>query len=269
MSSRVIVITSGKGGVGKTTTTANLAVGLAALGNKVIAIDGDVGLRNLDVIMGLENRIVYTLIDHLSGLCKLQQTFIRDKRMESLFMIPTAQNQTKDAVSAEQMERVCSELRDEFDYILIDSPAGIEAGFVNAAAGADEALVVTTPEVSAVRDADRIIGLLENMEKSPIKLVINRIRPHMVRSGDMLSVSDVIDVLNIDLIGMVPDDESVVTSSNRGEPLTLSGRSPATQAFKNIAARLTGQEIPFSPMDKMRKEGSLRRLLRAIGLLKG
>jgi septum site-determining protein MinD len=180
MESRVIVVTSGKGGVGKTTTTANLAVALAGMGNRVVAIDGDVGLRNLDVIMGLENRIVYTLIDALEGICRLKQTLIKDKRRENLSMIPTAQSKTKDAVTAEQMVSVCNELRADFDYILVDSPAGIEAGFRNAAAGADEALVITTPEVSAVRDADRIIGLLESMEKSPIRLIVNRIKPHMV-----------------------------------------------------------------------------------------
>lgn len=268
MSSRVIVVTSGKGGVGKTTTTANLAVALAALGNKVIAVDGDIGLRNLDVIMGLENRIVYTLIDYFEGVCRLNQTYIRDKRIDNLYMIPTAQSKTKDAVTAEQMEKVCRELREEFDYVLIDSPAGIEAGFRNSAAGADEALVVTTPEVSAVRDADRIIGLLESMEKTPIRLIVNRIRPHMVKNEDMLGVSDVLDVLAVDLIGMVPDDESVITSSNKGEPLTLhpEGRSRAAQAFRNIAARVDGQEIPFMSMDEVESVGFFTKLKRALGL---
>ena len=266
MEPRVIVVTSGKGGVGKTTTTANIAVALAAMGNRVVAIDGDIGLRNLDVIMGLENRIVYTLIDALEGQCRLNQTLIRDKRVENLYMIPTAQSKTKDAVTADQMKNVCDELRNDFDYIIVDSPAGIESGFKNSAAGADEALVVTTPEVSAVRDADRIIGLLESMEKSPIKLIVNRIRPHMVKSGDMLGVSDVLDILAIDLIGMVPDDESVVTSANRGEPLTLSADSPASQAFRNIACRIAGQNVPFLSLEVSDGLSIFGRIKRALGL---
>ena len=259
---RTIVITSGKGGVGKTTTTANLAAALASDGYKVVAVDGDVGLRNLDVIMGLENRIVYTLIDVIEGNCRLNQALIRDKRLDNLYMIPTAQSKTKDAVSAEQMEELCAQLRPDFDFILIDSPAGIEAGFRNAAAGADEALVVTTPEVSAVRDADRIIGLLESMEKAPIQLIINRIRPDMVKRGEMLGVQDVLDILAVDLVGVIPDDESIVVSSNRGEPLTLGSNSKAGQAYKNIAKRLCGEEVPY--MDLFKEEGgffaSLRRM---------
>ena len=245
MACRVIVVTSGKGGVGKTTTTANLAVALACGGKKVVAVDGDVGLRNLDVIMGLENRIVYTLVDVIEGTCRLNQAMIKDKRLENLFMIPTAQSRTKDAVTAEQMMSICDKLRKDFDFVLVDSPAGIEAGFRNSAAGADEALVITTPEVSAVRDADRIIGLLESMDKSPINLVINRIRPDLVRRGDMLDVQDVLDILAIDLIGVIPDDESIVISSNKGEPLTFSSDSKAAVAFKNIAARISGNEVPF------------------------
>jgi septum site-determining protein MinD len=264
MASRVIVVTSGKGGVGKTTTTANLAAALARTGNRVVAIDGDIGLRNLDVVMGLENRIVYTLVDALEGACRLNQTLIRDKRVENLYMIPTAQSKTKDAVTSEQMRDVCSELRLEFDYVLVDSPAGIEAGFRNSAAGADEALVVTTPEVSAVRDADRIIGLLESMEKSPIRLIVNRIKPHMVRKGDMLGVSDVLDILAIELIGMVPDDESVVTSSNKGEPLTLSSDTPASKAFRNIASRIAGNDVPFMNIEALDAGGFLGKIKRAI-----
>ncbi|MDR3280715.1 MAG: septum site-determining protein MinD [Synergistaceae bacterium] len=265
MAPRVIVVTSGKGGVGKTTATANIATALAGLGKKVVAIDGDVGLRNLDVIMGLENRIVYTLVDAIDGICRLNQALIRDKRIENLYMIPTAQSKTKDAVTSDQMVKVCDELRSDFDYILIDSPAGIESGFRNAAAGADEALVVTTPEVSAVRDADRIIGLLESMEKSPIRLIVNRIRPHMVRKGDMLGVADVLDILAIDLVGMVPDDETVVTSSNKGEPLTLSGNSIAARAFKNIAARIAGEDVPFMNLDVPSGGGLFGFFKRAFG----
>lgn len=253
MDCRIIVITSGKGGVGKTTTTANLAVALAKEGHKVAAVDGDVGLRNLDVIMGLENRIVYTLVDVIEGTCRLNQALIRDKRINNLYMIPTAQSRTKDAVTSEQMMEICKQLRSEFDYVLIDSPAGIEAGFRNASAGADEALVVTTPEVSAVRDADRIIGLLESMEKAPISLIINRIKPDMVKRGDMLAVQDVLDILAVDLIGTIPDDESVVTSSNKGEPLTFSNGSEASQAFLNIAKRLCGNEVPFMDLSGNQK----------------
>ena len=262
MACRIIVITSGKGGVGKTTTTANLAVALANEGYRVVAIDGDVGLRNLDVIMGLENRIVYTLVDVIEGTCRLNQAMIRDKRTENLYMIPTAQSRTKDAVSAEQMLDICGQLRKEFDFVLIDSPAGIEAGFRNAAAGADEALVVTTPEVSAVRDADRIIGLLESMETAPISLIINRIKPDMVKRGDMLSTEDVLDILAVDLIGVVPDDESVVTSSNKGEPLTFSNSSRATKAFLNIAKRICGNEVPFMDLSDDQKGffSSLKRI---------
>jgi septum site-determining protein MinD len=265
MAPRVIVVTSGKGGVGKTTTTANIATALAVMGNKVVAIDGDVGLRNLDVVMGLENRIVYTLIDALEGNCRLNQTLIRDKRTENLYMIPTAQSKTKDAVSSDQMVKVCSDLKNDFDYIFIDSPAGIEAGFKNASAGAEEALVVTTPDVSAVRDADRIIGLLESMGKSPIRLIVNRIRPHMVKRGDMLGVSDVLDILAIDLIGMVPDDESVFTSSSKGEPLTLSGETQAAIAFRNIASRIMGRDVPFINLDEPQSGGFFGFLKKTFG----
>ena len=262
MDCRIIVITSGKGGVGKTTTTANLAVALANEGHRVVAIDGDVGLRNLDVIMGLENRIVYTLVDVIEGTCRLNQAMIRDKRIDNLYMIPTAQSRTKDAVSSEQMLEICSQLRSEFDFVLIDSPAGIEAGFRNAAAGADEALVVTTPEVSAVRVADRIIGLLESMEKAPISRIINRIKPEMVKRGEMLAIQDVLDILAVELIGAIPDDESVVTSSNKGEPLTFSNGSLATRAFLNIAKRICGNDVPFMDLSANHKGffSSLRRI---------
>jgi septum site-determining protein MinD len=242
---RIIVVTSGKGGVGKTTTTANLAAALAKEGYKVVAIDGDVGLRNLDVIMGLENRIVYTLIDVVEGTCRLNQALIKDKRIENLYLIPTAQSRTKDSVSADQMLSLCEELRKEFDFVLIDSPAGIESGFHNSAIGADEAIVITTPEVSAVRDADRIIGLLESMEKAPIRLVINRIKPEMVSRGEMLDVQDVLDILAVDILGIVPDDESIVTSANKGEPLTLGSTSQAAKAYSNISKRIIGEEVPI------------------------
>jgi septum site-determining protein MinD len=262
---RVIVVTSGKGGVGKTTTTANLAFALARSGRKVVAIDADIGLRNLDLVMGLENRIVYTLVDVVEGNCRLPQALVRDKRVDTLHLLPAAQTRTKDAVSPEQMEELCGELRGAFDLILIDSPAGIEAGFRNAAVGADEALVVTTPELSAVRDADRIIGLLESMRKGPIRLVVNRLRPAMVRKGDMLDVKDVVEILAVDLIGVVPEDEGVVTSTNKGEPLTLSEQGLAGRAFGNIARRLMGEEVPFLDLNPPQDEGFLARFRRLLG----
>lgn len=262
---RIIVVTSGKGGVGKTTTTANLAVALARAGKKVLAVDADIGLRNLDVALGLENRIVYSLVDVIEGQCRLQQALVRDKRVETLYLLPAAQTRTKEAVSSEQMQGLCGSLRGEFDFVFIDSPAGIESGFRNAAVGADSALVVTTPEISAVRDADRIIGLLESMEKSDISLIINRIRPEMVRQGDMLDISDVVEILAVALIGIVPDDDAVVISTNKGEPLTLHSSSQAAKAFFNIARRLMGEKVPFEELEFANKGGFLgkiRKLLR-------
>ncbi len=250
MSGRVVTITSGKGGVGKTTATANLAAALAAGGMKVVCIDADIGLRNLDVVLGLENRIVYDLVDIVEGRCRLRQAMIRDKRLPELFLIPAAQTRDKSAVSPSDMVRLCNELRDEFDWILIDSPAGIERGFRNAVAPADKVLVVTNPEVSAVRDADRIIGLVEAEEKGPAQLLINRLKPSMVQRGDMLSVEDVLELLAVELIGMVPDDESVLTSTNRGQPVVLDGKSRAGQAFRNIARRLQGEKVPFMEIEE-------------------
>src|SRR5512134_509551 len=235
MAAEVITITSGKGGVGKTTATANLAVALAASGEKVVCIDADIGLRNLDVILGLENRIVYDLVDVIEGRCRLRQAMIRDKRLPDLHLIPAAQTRDKSAVSPSDMVRLCDEIRPDYDWILIDSPAGIERGFRNAIAPADIVLVVTNPEVSAVRDADRIIGLIEAEEKGPARLIINRIKADMVRRGDMLSADDVLELLAIELVGMVPEDENVVVSTNRGLPVVLDGRSRAGQAFRNIA----------------------------------
>jgi len=242
---KVIVITSGKGGVGKTTTTANLGAALAMLGNKVVVIDADIGLRNLDVIMGLENRIVYDLIDVIEGTCKLKQAMIRDKRFETLFLIPAAQTRDKSAVNPEQMKSICEQLKVNHDYVLIDSPAGIEQGFKNAIAGADHAIIVTTPEVSAVRDADRIIGLSEAAEIEDLTLIINRIRPEMVEKGEMMSIEDVLDILAVNLLGIIPDDNKVITTGNRGEPAVLDKDSLAGQAYQNIALRVMGEEIPL------------------------
>lgn len=245
MSAIVITITSGKGGVGKTTTTANLSAALAAQGKKVVAIDADIGLRNLDVVMGLENRIVYDLVDVVEGTCRLRQAMIKDKRLDSLYLIPAAQSRDKTAITPGDMIELTNQLRDEFDYILIDSPAGIEQGFKNALAPADRVVIVTTPEVSAVRDADRIVGLVEAAEKGPADLIVNRLRMDMVRRGDMLATDDVIDILAINLIGVVPDDESIIVSTNQGRPVVIENGSTASQAFKNIALRLDGQSVPF------------------------
>ena len=246
--SEVIVITSGKGGVGKTTTSANIGTGLAILGKRTVLIDTDIGLRNLDVVMGLENRIVYNLVDVVEGNCRMKQALIRDKRYPNLYLLPSAQTRDKTSVSPEQMKKLVDDLRDEFDYILLDCPAGIERGFQNAIAGADRALVVTTPEVSAIRDADRIIGLLEAADMGMIDLIVNRIRMDMVRRGDMMSMEDVMDILAVNVIGVVPDDESIVISTNQGEPLVGMG-SLAGQAFLNICRRIMGEQIPFLSLD--------------------
>ncbi len=249
MTAKVLTITSGKGGVGKTTATANIGVALAALGQKVTCIDSDIGLRNLDVVMGLENRIVYDLVDVVEGRARLKQAMIKDKRLPELHLIPAAQTRDKTAISPSDMIRICDELRPEMDWILIDSPAGIERGFRNAIAASDTALIITNPEVSAVRDADRIIGLLEAEQKGPGKLIINRIKPELVERGDMLDTADVLEILAVDLIGLIPEDESVLISTNRGNPAALDAKSKAGQAFRDIAKRLMGEDVPFPPLD--------------------
>ena len=238
----VIVITSGKGGVGKTTTTANLGAGLSKLDKKVAVIDTDLGLRNLDVVMGLENLIVYNLVDVIEGTCRLKQALIRDKRYENLYLLPSAQTKDKTAISPGQMKKLTSELREEFDYILLDCPAGIEQGFMNAIAGADRAIIVTTPEVSAIRDADRIIGLLESNQMKKKELIINRIRMDMVKRGDMMTVDDVTEILSIPLIGALPDDEQVVIGTNQGEPV-IGLDSKAGTAYMNICKRVPFMEL--------------------------
>lgn len=245
----VIVVTSGKGGVGKTTTSANVGTGLARMGKKVCLIDTDIGLRNLDVVMGLENRIVYNLVDVVEGHCRAKQALIKDKRNPTLYLLPSAQTRDKSAVTPEQMIKLISHLKEQFDYIILDCPAGIEQGFQNAIAAADRAIVVTTPEVSAIRDADRIIGLLEAKEIEKIELVINRMRFDLVRRGDMMSQADVVDILAIPLIGIVPDDENIVISTNEGEPL-VGNNTPAGIAFGNIVNRLTGKDVPFMDFSK-------------------
>lgn len=263
MAAHIITITSGKGGVGKTTATANISVGLAKMGKKVTCIDGDIGLRNLDVVLGLENRIVYDLVDVIEGRCKVNQAMIRDKRFENLFLIPAAQTRDKNAVTPKEMVNLCDSIREEMDYILIDSPAGIEGGFKNAIAPADEAIVITNPDVSAVRDADRIIGLIEAAEKGPARLILNRVNPDMIKRGDMMESDDVLELLAIKLLGIVPDDENVLVSTNKGQPVILNEKSHAGQAFKNIAARITGQEVPF--LDINAKDDFMKRLSRVFG----
>lgn len=263
----VIVVTSGKGGVGKTTTTANLGTGFALMGKKVVLVDADIGLRNLDVVMGLENRIVYDLVDVTEGNCRLKQALIRDKRYESLYLLPAAQTRDKNAIRPEQMRQLCQELAQDFDYVIIDCPAGIEQGFKNAIAGADRAVIVTTPEVSAVRDADRIIGLLEAEGKHNPKLIVNRIRPSMVKRGDMMDIDDIIEILAVDLLGIVPEDEYIIISTNRGEPAIVNPAAQASSAYKNIVRRLMGDSVPLMILEL--NSGFVGRLKRLLGFKEG
>lgn len=256
---RIIAVTSGKGGVGKTTTTANISTGLAIAGKKVAVIDADIGLRNLDVVMGLENRIVYDIVDVVEGRAKLKQALIKDKKLkENLQLLPAAQTRDKDAVTPEDMIKLTKELSETFDFVIIDSPAGIEGGFKNAIAGADEIIIVTNPEVSAVRDADRIVGLLEAAEKNPPKLIVNKIRIDMVKRGEMLEVNDVLELLGIDLLGIVPDDEDIVISTNRGEPIVSSSDSRPGIAYQNIVKRIMGEKVPLLSLEE--KKGILKKL---------
>jgi len=249
MTARVITVTSGKGGVGKTTIVANLGVALAMQGQRVVIIDADVGLRNLDLMVGLENRIVYDLVDVIEGRCRLRQALVRDKRLSELFLLPAAQTRDKSAVQPDDMVRVCESLQEQHDFILIDSPAGIEQGFRYAIAPAGEILIITNPEIPAVRDADRVIGLIEAEEKGPARLIINRIKPDMVRRGEMLDIADVIELLAVDLVGVVPEDKAILTTANRGRPLAFSSdNSLAGRAFHNIARRLQGEDVPFQPL---------------------
>ena len=260
----VIVITSGKGGVGKTTTTANLGAALALKGKKVVLVDTDIGLRNLDVVMGLENRILYDIVDVVEEKCKLRQALIKDKRFTDLFLLPAAQTRDKSAVNEKQMRDLTAKLREEFDFILIDCPAGIEQGFKNAIAGADRALVVTNAEISSIRDADRIIGLLEASEIKNPELIINRLRPEMVRKGEMMDVEDILDLLSIDLIGVVPEDENIITQTNKGEPVVSNKKAPSGKAYREIAKRILGENIEVSIPG--REKGFLAKLKRMFGI---
>ncbi|MDD2568410.1 MAG: septum site-determining protein MinD [Clostridia bacterium] len=259
----VLVITSGKGGVGKTTSTANIGTGLAMLGKQVVMVDTDIGLRNLDVVLGLENRIVYDIVDVVRGNCRLKQALIKDKRFENMFLLPAAQTKDKTSVTEEHMKALAEQLKAEFDYVIIDCPAGIEHGFKNAIAGADHAIVVTTPEVSAVRDADRIIGLLEASGLESPKLIINRIRTKMVQAGDMMAVDDMMEILAVDLLGIVPDDDTIVISTNRGEPAVTDEDSKAGQAYRNITRRIIGEEVPLMSLEE--KQGFLDKLKTLFG----
>lgn len=243
---RIIVMTSGKGGVGKTTCTANLGMALAQREQHVAVVDADFGLRNLDLLLGLENRIVFTALDVLAGECRIEKALVKDKRQPNLALLAAAQNRSKEAITPQQMKQLVANLSGRFNFILIDSPAGIEMGFQNAIAPAREAIIVTTPEISAVRDADRVIGLLEASDVKVIKLIINRLKPAMVQEEQMMSVQDVLDILAVPLLGVIPDDERVIVSANRGEPLVLEQKmSLAGIAFSNIARRLLGEQVPL------------------------
>ncbi|MBO6087508.1 septum site-determining protein MinD [bacterium] len=251
MSGRVIVITSGKGGVGKTTTNANIGTALARMGKKVVMIDTDLGLRNLDLLLGLENRIVYTIVDVVEERCKLKQALVKDKKNPNLCLLAAAQTRDKSAVTQEQLKEICEKLQKDYDFILVDCSAGIEQGFQNAVAGASEAIVVTTPEMSAVRDADRIIGLLEAKEEiKSYKLLLNRVRPNLIKSNDMMSVEDVVEILSAELIGIIPEDTGIITSTNKGEPIVNDEKSLAGQAYNNVARRIIGEDVPFLNLEE-------------------
>jgi len=260
-----IVITSGKGGVGKTTTTANIGTALASLGKKVVVIDGDTGLRNLDVLLGLENRIVYTIIDVIEGRCRLKQGLIKDKRLPNLCLLPTAQTKDKDDIRPQDMLKIVNELKEEFDYVLIDSPAGIEQGFENAVIGAERAIIVVNPEITSVRDADRVIGKLDAKGLEDHSVIINKLNYEMTKNGDMLDVTDIIETLSIKLLGVVPDDKNITISTNKGEPIVLDESAVAGQAFKNIARRIIGEEVPLMNLhveDNQGFFGALKKLFK-------
>jgi len=253
MAGRVIVITSGKGGVGKTTTSANIGTALAKEGYKVVLIDTDLGLRNLDLLLGLENRIVYTIVDVIEERCKLKQALVKDKKNPNLSLLAAAQTRDKSAVNAKQLKEICSKLKEKNDFVLVDCPAGIEQGFQNAIAGASEAIVVTTPEMSAIRDADRIIGLLNTKEEiKSTRLLLNRVRPNLIKNNEMMSVDDVVGILEIPLLGIIPEDTGIITSTNKGEPIVNDENALAGQAYRNVAKRILGEEVPFLDLDEPR-----------------
>ncbi|MFD0871223.1 MULTISPECIES: septum site-determining protein MinD [Paenibacillus] len=259
-----IVVTSGKGGVGKTTTSANVGTALALQGKKVCMVDTDIGLRNLDVVMGLENRIIYDLVDVAAGRCRLKQALIKDKRFEELYLLPAAQTSDKHSVTPENVRDIVLELKKDFDFVIIDCPAGIEQGFKNAVAGADKAIVVTTPENAAVRDADRIIGLLEKENVESPKLIINRIKGSMVKKGEMLDIDEICSILAIDLLGIVPDDEQVIKAANSGEPTVMNPDSRAALAYRNIARRILGDTVPLISLEE--KPGIIKKMKQFFGM---
>lgn len=259
-----IVVTSGKGGVGKTTSTANIGIALALSGKKVCLVDTDIGLRNLDVVMGLENRIIYDIVDVVTEQCRLEQALIKDKRFDHLYMLPASQTKDKFALTPESVKEIVDKLKQQYDYVLIDCPAGIEQGFKIAVSGADRAIVVTNPEAAAVRDADRVIGLLEAEKLERPKLVINRVRPHMVREGNMLDIEEIVAILAIDLLGVVPDDEGVISGSNKGEPVVMNPQARAGMAYRNIARRILGDSVPLLVLSE--NGGFLNKMKRMIGL---
>jgi septum site-determining protein MinD len=263
LAGKTIVITSGKGGVGKTTSSANIGTALAMQGKNVCLIDADIGLRNLDVVMGLENRIVYDIVDVVENNCRLEQAMIRDKRYDGLYLLPAAQTRDKTSVTPFQMKELIDKLKEDMDFVVVDSPAGIEQGFKNAIAGADQAIIVTTPEISAVRDADRIIGLLEAEGLRDPEVIINRIRADMVDRGDMMGIDDMIEILAINLIGIVPEDEGIVVSTNKGEPIALNEKAKAGQAYRNIARRIMGEDLPMMPLEK---DNFITRFKKLVGL---
>ncbi len=262
MSGRRIVVTSGKGGVGKTTTTVNVGAALAKRGKRVVLVDADIGLRNLDLVLGVEKRIVFDIVEVIEGRCQLRQALIRDKRFESLHMLPAAQTREKESISEEQMKAVIVELAETADFVLIDCPAGIEHGFRSAVAGASEAIVVTTPEVSAIRDADRVVGKL-NAERIPLRVIVNRVRPEMVKSGEMMSVEDVCEILSAELLGIVPDDEEVIDTTNRGEPIVLDESKRLATIYDKIARRLGGDVVAFTNLEAPSLIGRLKTLWKA------
>lgn len=243
---RAIVVTSGKGGVGKTTTTANLGTGLALMGHSVCLVDTDIGLRNLDIVLGLDNRSIYNIVDVANRQCKLHQALVRDKRFEEMYLLPASQSKDKTSIRPEQAKAIIDELKTQYDFVLIDCPAGIEQGFLNAIAGADEAIVVTTPEKAAVQDADRIIGMLEQAEHiAPPRLIVNRVKNHLVAAGDMIDIDEIMRILSIDLLGVIADDEEVIAAANRGVPVTMNPDNNAGQAYRNITRRLLGESVPL------------------------
>ncbi len=252
---KALVITSGKGGVGKTTSSANIGTALAMMGKKVVLLDLDIGLRNLDVVLGLDNRIMYDIVDVAAGRAKLAQALVKDKRFDDLlYLLPAAQNTDKTALTEDEVVEIVEELKPDFDYVLIDCPAGIEQGFMNAIAGADGALIVTTPEISAVRDADRVVGLLEThpLKEEPL-LIINRIRTHMMKDGSVMDVDEITHHLGVELLGIVFDDDAVISTSNHGEPIVLDSDNPAGQGYRDIARRITGESVPLMEMKEESK----------------